>query len=269
MADLLINGIDTEALGFRVARPAGQDDGVARDWSELQGMGLFGAVVSAVRVTPRELAIGMWGRFATTAAKNEGLRNLDWAIALADPCELVFGNASGIRCIARYRRRPTETYERGAWAEGHTGRTRQFVLEWLMESPYFEDASIQTVALSTSGSGAEIPMGNAPVAPIIELTGPATAPVAWGITVRDSTGATVETMGFSSAIDTAEKRIIDMGLQTVVDENGVNRISEWNSGDFFTLLPRYFDPRTSDWPTVDLATGTGEYRARRTYTVPG
>lgn len=266
MADLLINGIDTEALGFRVARPAGQDDGASRDWSELQGMGLFGAVISAVRVTPRELQIGMWGKRTTPALMREALRHLDWAIAKQDPCELVFGNATGIRCMARYRRRPTDTPERGAWSDAAPGRFRQFVLEFLMESPYFEDASLQTVSGITS-TPVDLPMGNAAVQTETEISGPATNPV---LTLRDSGATTVATFGLTATLaGSGNKRIIDHRLQTVVDENGDNKISEWTSGDFLTVLPAYFDPRASDWATLAISSGSAVDRHRRTYTVPG
>lgn len=116
--------------------------------------------------------------------------------------------------------------------------------------PFFYDDAISSVV-----APAVLPMGTAPVRPVLTMTGTTvTTPI---FTLRDYAGAIVAQMTFASlALVPADTLIVDCALKTV-RKNGVNVLSFLSAGDFFKIDPAvHASFSASSWPYITVnATG--------------
>lgn len=122
--------------------------------------------------------------------------------------------------------------------------------------PYFYDDSLSSVV-----APAALPMGTAPVRPVLTMTGTSvTTPI---FTLRDYAGVIVGQMTFASLVLTSgDTLVIDCAAKTV-RKNGVNVLSFLTAGDFLKIDPAvHANFSASSWPYVTVnATGlTTTYR---------
>lgn len=125
--------------------------------------------------------------------------------------------------------------------------------------------STQPTIVGFSSVAALLPLGTAPVAPIIRIMGVGTNPV---LTYRKNNGASQATMGFTVTLAADEYLEIDCDLATVTKyAAGVatNGISLWTSGDFIVFDPQHGVFSDSSWPTIEVSAGTGECGYKRTW----
>lgn len=128
------------------------------------------------------------------------------------------------------------------------------------DDPRIYEVAEQSIAIS--GTAAAVPLGTAPVSPVIRLDGSFTDPV---LTYRDSAGTVVETLGLSLSKAAGEWVEIDMASKTIVDDLGNSQIASLASGTFFDLDPADGDYPTSAWPTVEVSSGTGTVTYNKAY----
>ena len=125
--------------------------------------------------------------------------------------------------------------------------------------------STQPYVVGFSTVKASLPLGTAPVAPIIRIMGAATNPV---LTYRNNGGVSKQTMGFTVTLAATDYLEIDCELATITKyASGVssNGMSLWTSGDFITLDPQHGDYVNSLWPSLETSAGTGETAYRRAW----
>jgi phage-related protein len=136
---------------------------------------------------------------------------------------------------------------------------------WCPDARGFGAAS--TVTCSTAG--AAVPMGSAPIKPVLRMDGPLTSRTVTA-NYQTSTGGAVETFSVSGVtLSSTEYVDIDCENQTVLTSTGGNLIANWLStvGPFIELDPRDGDYPNSSWPKVVSGT-TGasiKVRYRRAY----
>jgi phage-related protein len=114
-----------------------------------------------------------------------------------------------------------------------------------------------------SGSATDMPMGTAPVWPSISIAGAATDPL---LTYKHDDGTTLATMDFTITLGGGATLVIDMDAKTIIENpGGINRMSNLTAGDFFALDPNDGDFVTSDWPTLQVDSGSGTANYNRAW----
>lgn len=123
-----------------------------------------------------------------------------------------------------------------------------------------------TASAVTFTSNTAMPLGTAPVGPVIRITGTLTNPT---VTLKDSTGATVTTLGLTiTQVGASDYVEIDCARQTiirVVSAVESNAIATLTSGYFFELDPANADTVTPTWPSLSVAYGSGSGTAVSTF----
>lgn len=124
--------------------------------------------------------------------------------------------------------------------------------------PRLREVSDTVVAFTTA---TDMPLGNAPVRPVIRITGSATNPT---VTYKDSGGTTVTTLGLTVSIGAGDWVEVDCAEQTIVDQAGASHPEYLTSGTFIELDPTDGDYVTDTWPTLEVDSGDGQatYRKR-------
>jgi len=118
----------------------------------------------------------------------------------------------------------------------------------LAQDPLIYDRNA-TVAGFSAVAG-ELPLGTAPTFPIVRISGAVTNPV---LTYKDFAGNTEQTFGLTVTLASGEFREIDMDKSTIVDEAGLNAISEKSSGDFFSFDPEDAAEEDGPYPTISCS----------------
>lgn len=141
----------------------------------------------------------------------------------------------------------------------------RFILE-CPEPEVFENSLTQ---ISFDETATDMPLGSAPVRPVITVPGPISGPT---IEYRDDTGTLVTDMVFTDLVLAAQETLeIDCDRQVIeriVGSVRANAIDELSSGDFIVLDPADGSPflTTPTWGTLEIdpaPTGTdpdAEYR---------
>jgi hypothetical protein len=121
-----------------------------------------------------------------------------------------------------------------------------------------------TTTATFTGGAASTALGTAISYPVVRVTGALTNPT---ITVKDSSGATVATMGLTVVLANAAHYVeIDMTPatgRTIVKHTGSLSTAEdlLTSGDFFGFDPANADTVTPTWGTIEVAVTAGSVSA--------
>lgn len=115
----------------------------------------------------------------------------------------------------------------------------------------YENAT--TTVTSTTTAATDVPLGTAPVEPVIQVT---TASTVVSLIYKTSTGGTLATFGLTGPGGSSPYSI-DMKAQTALSSTGLSVISALTTGtDFFVLDPFDGDWPSSGWPTVQMTNGS-------------
>lgn len=136
----------------------------------------------------------------------------------------------------------------------------EVAIRFQADDPRIWDVDQQNVGID--GTPTAMPLGTAPVAPVVRIDGSATNPA---LTYADDGGATVETLSLTISIGAGDWIEVDMDRKTIVDQAGASQISALSGGDFFRLDPTDGDYATSSWPQVSVSSGTGTVTYRKAY----
>jgi hypothetical protein len=139
---------------------------------------------------------------------------------------------------------------------------QELLLSLWCDDPYAYDASDQTVSFTAA---TDVPLGTAPSAGVIVITGAAANPV---ITLKDPSGTVLETMGFTRTLGSGDTLTIDLDrflVTRTVSGVDTDDIAALSSGSFFNFDPRLADAYASDWPTLEVSAGSGVLTYRRAY----
>jgi phage-related protein len=238
-----INGIDPKTYGFRPEVVSGWRDAPARSRTAVGIPGVPGerALDVAPQEAPRRLTASglVIGTSAATARTN-----LDVLIALLSEPSLsvIFADQSdrAVSC-------ELESMVVAPPAAFVIARKIPVTVTLIARDPYAYDVAAQNIAAGTGGTAC--PLGTGPVRPVLTLTAAAAVnnPV---ITVRNSAGATIGTIGLTVALALNDVVVIDCAKRTIT-LNGVSRLDLLTSGDFVTLdIATQGVYRTASWPTI-------------------
>jgi hypothetical protein len=154
-----------------------------------------------------------------------------------------------------------DAFEVGAPAAQFVARELPVEITFTAWDPFWYDAADTTVP--NIGGQQALPQGTAPTWPLIVLGNTWTNPV---LTLRDSAGVTVATLGFTVAFGPGSSFEIDMAKKTV-RLGGVNNIHTITSGNFFEVDVNVIGNfRSSQWPSIQVsgagggATGWAQYK---------
>lgn len=144
-------------------------------------------------------------------------------------------------------------------------------LDFLLFDPYAYATSTSTVTFGTSPT--DIPLGTAPsrgnrfVTSKITITGAATTPI---LRYKSSAGTTLATMSFTGYSPLASDSIeIDLArglVEKIVSGVRSNAMSALANGwNFPALDPQDGVYQTSDWPTLEVTSGSGSITYSKAY----
>lgn len=254
---ILLHGVDVAAYGFELATPTGWLDAPGWTRQTLTVVQRQGVVVSAAPQEPvRKLTLAgtLIGNpaLATVALRAAALRTQ------LDALKAVFADGAPVTLTlpdepTRYLAvsLDTCTVQPGpgpALVADKLGLT----LALTASDPYRYDLSATTV----SGSGAlALPLGSAPVRPVITMTLPAVGSITF--TLTNSAGTTVGTFTLTGALTAGAALVIDCDALTVTMA-GATAIALLASGDFFRVTPvmaDLSDPLAPVWPTITAGGG--------------
>ncbi|MBA2708646.1 MAG: hypothetical protein H0U59_12650 [Gemmatimonadaceae bacterium] len=130
----------------------------------------------------------------------------------------------------------------------------------IAEFPYFLSDTLTSV-----GGGVAMPLGTAPVTPLLSLTGAAATGITF--TLRNNLAATVATLTFPQlTLIAGDVFVIDNHLMTA-RKNGANQLALLaTTSDFFLVDPKtHADYPTSAWPSIITSAGTLTVSYRRAW----
>lgn len=248
---LIVDGTDFQTIGFIGDRFPAAFDAAGRNFQEAQAHGRIGRVLTTVKpdVSSRSFTINGHIVASDAATADSNLHEIKYRL-YNDSVLLRFSRDETLeyraRCVA-IRASPLQPEM--------TQRAYDCSLQFLLIDPRTYAVSDSVVAFTTA---TDMPLGTAPTEPIIRLSG-GTNPI---LIYRDSTGTEVARMEFTwsgTYID------IDMDRKTVIDNAAANQVSTLTTGEFFSLDPYDGDYPTSDWPTLEVNSGSGSATYRKAY----
>ncbi len=243
---LLINGVDSETLGYTLAEAPGWLDAPKRQTpsaavSGTAGEKALGSPIEASRVVTLTGTV----RAATAALARGKVDSLKLAL-LASPLALTFADNSTRRVYG-----VLEGFTVGSLAGAFVQEGLKVDATVRALDPYSYDISLTTVA--GFGSGNRLPLGTGPIRPIVTISGASTNPV---LTLRNSAGAAMGSLTLTITTIVGDTLVIDMGLKTV-KKNGVSSLSAITAGDFFTIDPTDQTNYGGSGPYIDVSSGAG------------
>jgi predicted phage tail component-like protein len=247
---LRVNGFDLSDLGLAVGAWPGLLD-IPTTSPEPQALpGRAGGVLTTVEVAVGTRDVTIRGTLIAASVAEARDRwhkikaRLDQGLV-----ELVFGDEPTLRIHALLRSGEMVPYGHATSAGG--GKVS---LQFLCPDPYRE--SIEPTIVAIGSAPTPLPMGTAPVAPIIQLMG-ATDPI---LTYRDQAGEIRGQLALTVTLEANDYLDINgptSGMTLV--ESGVrsNGIGALTAGTFLVLDARDGDLGTGAWPTLEVSSGTG------------
>lgn len=247
--NLIVNDVDFGTLGFAVERCGDHRGTAQRQWPSRQVPGRYGEIVlnNAPTYRGRQLRISGWIDADSLSDAYSKLSELKYRLSngitqiqyVDDETRYYFGYLVG-GAVTGLDPQLTSTY----W------RTNFDI--WCPDARAWGAES--TVACSTSGT--DVPMGDAPLRPLLTVAG-ALSGATVTVDYRSSTGGTLETFTVTGVtVGGGETLTIDCENQTVTSTTGGNFISGWQStiGNFITLDPHDGDMPNSSWPQIKSGT---------------
>jgi phage-related protein len=226
MVGLLINGVDSESLGFTLAEPPGWLDMPVRDITTAPILDRAGVkALASPSEGARRLTLTGTVRAITAALLRPKIDALKLAL-LASPLTLVFGDNSTRKVTASLTSFTTRSVQDGAFVQ--EGLLVEVVLSAL--DPYSYDT-----VLSNNGftSANRMPLGTGPVRPLITLTDVVTNPV---IELYNKAGVLQGSLSLAITDIVGDTLEIDSDAKTI-KKNGVSVLSAIAAGDFFIIDP--------------------------------
>lgn len=139
-------------------------------------------------------------------------------------------------------------------------RTKSLSIVVLCPDPRRYQLSANSEGFTTATA---MPLGTAPVWPSITIAGAATNPT---ITYKHNDTTTLATLGLTVSIGAGDSLVIDMAAKTIIENPGaINRMDNLSSGDFFALDPNDGDYTASQWPTLEVSSGSGTANYNRAW----
>lgn len=152
--------------------------------------------------------------------------------------------------LARHIDARCDTFDPPAVSGQFARKDLQVDIRFTARRPYFYDDTPQSIADNVA-----LPLGTAPVRPVITATG-ITGPGVT-LTILDSDDATVGTMVFGTLIITSGDVLVVDCENMTAKLDGVNCLADLTAGDFFELDPAAIaDFGTADWPKIQVSGGS-------------
>lgn len=248
MADLSINDTAARSLGFIFGECSGWRDAPDRVTPTSPVPPGAGVVALATpREQPRVLVIR---GFLRGTSKSDVLSKADTLKLLCQGTSTKLAFPDGLS------RHITATLEKFAGpstaGEFHSARKDHAIeMRFVAQKPYFLSDTA-----TTGASGVDLPLGTAPVQPLLSLTGAATTGITF--TLRDETNTTAAQMRFPTlTLVGGDTFVVDCEAKTA-KKNGTSVIATLNSADdFFTIDPiDHANYGSAQWPDVTVNAGT-------------
>lgn len=253
---LWLNDVDAATYGLRVSRVLGAGDAPPRTDTTAVVRGRAGATRLADAQEGVRTITVRGALVAASAADVQTKRDSLLAV--------VGGTSVRLRTADATAREITATLSTCTFPEVQ----RQFAqrrlpveLAFTALDPYWLATSDTTVSIAAVDTPTELPLGTAPVRPVITVTGAGTAVT---LTLKDSAGALVHTLELTGLAGTGDV-VVDCDALTIT-EDGTDAIAQLAAGDFFLVDPlAYGDPLTSAWPTLEVSAGTASIVYRKAW----
>lgn len=242
----------------------GKDGGAEVDWPATDVPGRIGQVVVASRPRWRTRKLSVPGHVlgSDLATVNARLDELKWRLRMGEgELDVVFVDDETRRFTARSATVEVRGLDPELWPNQQAKRV-EVLFEML--DPRVYDVAQTTVALTATL--AELPLGTAPVSPILRVNGPVSGTVVF--TYADSAGATVATMTLNTTLAGGEWLDVDCLEQTLTDNGGTERPEDFVSGEFIELNPHdgdYPAGASPALPQLSISTGDGEARYHKAW----
>ncbi len=263
---LTVNGLDLEDLGFSTERVEGLDDSPELSWATERIPGLAGTLV----VGPRQPVIGertvtVVGHLLadTPAAVETALRNV--VTAAGQGLVELASTRSPARCALGYLAGVVEA----PYPAQYSQPAARLTLRFQCPDPWRYDVAGLTVALAAASTAYPLPLGSAPVKPVVVIAGAVTNPT---LVYREASGTARCTMGFTITLGANDFLTIDADAGTItksVAGTVTDAYSTWTtkSDGLLVLDPGDGDGLASAWPTLEVtgSGATGEVRYRRAW----
>lgn len=231
-----INGVVASAYGFYLAEPPGWLDAptIQTPTATVPGRGTLATAASTPQ--PRKVLLRGHVRGKTAAIARTNLDLLKLALS-DDVVELTFDDQA-----TRFYRTRRESFVTPPLSQG-AFLTKDLRVEITMTAldPYNYD--VTATSLATAGP---MPLGTAPIRPVLTFASITAASPPWFIDMKDFTDTVVQTMTINSAC-AAALVVVDNDTQ-VITEAGLTILDKL-SGDFFKIDPLvHADYAAADWP---------------------
>lgn len=254
MSGLLIDGFDTSAGGVVLLNDIqGWRGAVPLRWPIANVPGIDGVLISSIRPksNQRRVGIAVVVEGSTQAVMRTNLDNLKARLKIGRNTEIAvgFSDDSTREFLARCENFIGTPVPPALVQPAVRGNIQLFVPSGKIQ------ATSDTVR--AFGAATAIVLGNAPVRPVIRITGASTNP---SIVYRNFAGAGLQQMDFTITIAGGDFIDIDSEKQTIVDQVGGNKVATFTAGDFIELDPVDGDFPAANWPTLELV-GSGTAQA--------
>jgi hypothetical protein len=238
MTDILLNRLDLSTLGFRAEIPLSgwADSAPARD-ATVQIPGAAGVLPAGAKtlVDPRQVLIAGNMTAATQALLQTNLQQLR-GLASAGLVELIFGDDPTKFAMAR---------SQGVQVSPEQGAPpfiipqRHVEMRFICYDPYLYDLSDRVVAQQQAGTFVAVPLGTAPVRPLIRVHAPGASLT---LTLASWAGITLTTMVFAFSPSLGANDYVDINCDTFQITKSVSGVvadayASFTSGTFLTLDP--------------------------------
>jgi hypothetical protein len=256
-----VDGVDLSTLGFTVASMPGWSSAPQVARRVVYPTGVSAGMVSPVaEYGPRVLTLSGFIDGATATARRATLRGI-YSHLSRGLQKITFGDSPSQYIGGFLQGVPVSPY--GPALEFLPNAATLVTFEFLCPDGAFYDTSATVVGLSNTP--AAILTGTHPTGAggVFQVNGSATNPI---LRLRNSAGDVVGEMVFTVTLSSGHWLRIYPDLEAVVHFNGTveqNGAGFLTGGAFFRVSPEFGVFRSSQWPTVQVTSGTGTYTFER------
>lgn len=235
-----------------------------RDVPLIDGPEMSGAIFDPRLVRRRSATATVKGVIsgASVAAALTYLDNLRNLVLTAGEIPVRSAYAPTRQCIAA-----CTGFDGNPQVAGSLDGKAEIALTFVVRSGTAEAVTPDGYALSTVAVA--MPIGTAPSKPVIVVHGNGATLTNPVVTIRDSSGAVVQTMGFTVVLGATQELWIDCARTTLsfITAGAVtDAMNVWTSGDFPQVRPYDGNIETAAYPTIALSASAGTPVGTITYT---
>lgn len=245
-----LNGVQLSTYGLTVRPPQDVLSSPQRSYNPIVMPDRPGQMVGLMRIGAKPFQVEGLLEAASMSAADTQLRNLKATCMIGLESTAIFPWSTTRRLVARCMQVQVSEI---------TPTKYDVRLIFDAPDPPFWQGTTQHSVTSIKSTGKTLPSGNARFSPQVLVQGPSSN---IRVNVIDSSGSTQATMLWGLTLTSTQYLAIDNDLQTAYRNDsgtfntGTSVIANLTSGDFFSVVPDWFDAASSSYAVLEVYTGT-------------